>query len=453
MFARLAAPFAGAVRSLSYLSFMASFAPMTNDGVEGDAPRYAAFSRPAGTARSLEEERAFLLGKVQHMRPFAMQILDVPGLVLCEDIVSDLDLPLVTTARVDGYGVRGSDLVGATPLNPASLHLVGSIRAADDPGRPLVAGATVRVEAGAIVPEGVDAVVPLTAGAPGEDDTILIGTETRLFQNVRRAGSELSDGTPLLRAGDVLTPRSVAVLAEVGLDKVMVRPRPRVVVFTVGETLVEPGRALTAPQQRYDATTALITAAARSDGATVYPLGVVAADPEAVARVVNDQQIRADLIVAVGAAPFVDAIPGARDADEAIVGLNGQVSVAYAALGDNQTTLVTLPAGVISAYVAYLALVRPLVNTLNEVDPLAGDRVLGRLTETVESEVGVTQYVPAVRTLLGATTPVAAADSQLAWDLARANVLAIIPPNAGRVEANTHVDCLVLGDGTDPEAR
>ncbi|MFZ2749392.1 MAG: hypothetical protein WAZ15_03720, partial [Propioniciclava sp.] len=75
---------------------MASFAPMTNDGVEGDAPRYAAFSRPAGTARSLEEERAFLLGKVQHMRPFAMQILDVPGLVLCEDIVSDLDLPLVT---------------------------------------------------------------------------------------------------------------------------------------------------------------------------------------------------------------------------------------------------------------------------------------------------------------------------------------------------------------------
>ena len=58
MFARLAAPFAGAVRSLSYLSFMASFAPMTNDGVEGDAPRYAAFSRPAGTARSLEARSA-----------------------------------------------------------------------------------------------------------------------------------------------------------------------------------------------------------------------------------------------------------------------------------------------------------------------------------------------------------------------------------------------------------
>ena len=73
---------------------MASFAPMTNDGVEGDAPRSAAFSDRVGTARSLDEERAFLLGKVQHMRPFAMQILDVPGLVLCEDIVSDLDLPL-----------------------------------------------------------------------------------------------------------------------------------------------------------------------------------------------------------------------------------------------------------------------------------------------------------------------------------------------------------------------
>ena len=151
--------------------------------------------------------------------------------------------------------------------------------------------------------------------------------------------------------------------------------------------------------------------AARSDGATVYPLGVVPADTASVARVVNDQQIRADLIVVVGGASFVGSVPGAHDVDEALVGLNGQVSVAYAALGDTKTPMVALPAGVISAYVAYLALVRPLVHTLNEVDPLTGERVLGRLTETIESEVGVTQYVPAVRTLLGATTPVAAADS------------------------------------------
>ncbi|QIK71663.1 hypothetical protein G7070_04500 [Propioniciclava coleopterorum] len=433
---------------------MASFAPSTTDGVEGDdRPVSSPFARPTGTARSLEQERDFLLDKVQPMRPFAMQILDVPGLVLCEDIVSDLDLPLVTTARVDGYGVRGSDLVGATPERPASLYLIDTIRAADDPGRPVVAGAAVQVEAGAIVPEGVDAVVPLSAGRLGEDDVVLIEGETRLFQNLRRAGSELADGTPLLHAGDVLTPRSVAVLAEVGLDKVMVRPRPRVVVFTVGETLIEPGHALTAPQQRYDATTALITAAARADGATVYPLGVVPADAEAVRRVVNDQQIRADLIVAIGGGSFVNDITGARDVDEALVGLNGSAPIVHAGLGDGRTPLITLPSGVVSSYVAYLALVRPLVNKLNEVDPLAGERLPGRLTGPVESELGVTHYVPAVRDASGEVTAIAASDSQLAWDLARANVLAIIPADWDGAVAGSEVECVVLGDGSDHEAR
>lgn len=433
---------------------MASSAPSSTDAVEGDDRSVSTpFARPSGTPRSLEHERDFLLDRVAPMRPFAMQILDVPGLVLCEDIVSDLDLPLVTTARVDGYGVRGSDLVGATPDRPASLYLVGTLRAADDPGRPLVAGAAVQVEAGAIVPEGVDAVVPLSAGALGEDDVVLIGTETRLFQNLRRAGSELADGTPLLRAGEVLTPRSVAVLAEVGLDKVMVRPRPRVVVFTVGETLVEPGQALTAPQQRYDATTALVTAAARADGATVYPLGVISADADAVRRVVNDQQIRADLIVAIGGSGFVTGLTGARDVDEALVGLNGQAPIVTASLGEGRTPLVTLPSGVVSAYVAYLALVRPLVNKLNQVDPLAGGRVSGRLTAPVESELGVTHYVPATRDASGAVTPVAASDSQLAWDLARADVLAIIPADWDGAIVGSEIECVVLGDGTESEAR
>ena len=80
-----------------------------------------------------------------------------------------------------------------------------------------------------------------------------------------------------------------------------------------------------------------------------------------------------------------------------------------------------------SSYVAYLALVRPLVNKLNQVDPLAGPRVSGRLTAPVESELGVTHYVPATRDASGAVTAIAASDSQLAWDLARADVLAIIP--------------------------
>ncbi|MBK8461871.1 MAG: hypothetical protein IPL36_02055 [Nigerium sp.] len=143
------------------------------------------------------------------LRPFGMQIWDVPGLVLCEDIVSDLDLPLVTTARVAGWGVRGSDLVGARPGAARRLYVVDSISVSDGVGRPLVSGAAVEIEKGAIVPEGIDAVLPAAQGALGSDGYVEIETEVRLYQNLRLAGSELADGTPLLRAGELLTPRSV----------------------------------------------------------------------------------------------------------------------------------------------------------------------------------------------------------------------------------------------------
>ncbi|MDN5570474.1 MAG: hypothetical protein L0G22_04320 [Propionibacteriaceae bacterium] len=404
---------------------------------------------PQIARRSLEEQRAFLLEQVGAIRPFGMQIFDVPGLTLCEDITSDLDLPLVTTARVGGWAVRGSDLVGATEAAPKELFVVDTIAAGEAPGAPLVAGAAIQIEEGAMIPDGVDAVVPAAAGVLGEDGYVRIHTETRLYDNLRRAGSELADGTPLLAAGDVLTPRSVAVLAEVGLDKVLVRPRPRIVVFTVGDGLVAPGQALTRPQQRYDAATALITAAARADGATVYPLGIIGSEAREIRQTIADQQIRADLIVVVGGGELIrEVADGMGELDEAIVSLNRESRFGFAALGSDRTPMVILPAGVVSAYVGYHAFVRPVVNKLNETDPLASGRVEGCVAERLEVPGGITQYIPAVRSSDGTVRPVASAgaDSELAWDLARANVLMVIPEDWAGADAGSQVECIVLDD-------
>ena len=112
---------------------------------EGDAEAVDDAAAPAPVRRSLAEHRAFLLDQVRPMRPFGMQLWDVPGLTLCEDIVSDLDLPLVTTASVAGYGLRASDLVGATPDRPRSVYLVGSLLSDEEPRVPLAAGSAVEV--------------------------------------------------------------------------------------------------------------------------------------------------------------------------------------------------------------------------------------------------------------------------------------------------------------------
>lgn len=402
------------------------------------------------TRRTLDEQRAFVLERIAPIRPFGMQIWDVPGLTLCEDITSDLDLPLVTTARVAGWGVRGSDLVGATPERPKSLYVVDHIEEGESPGAPLVAGAAVQIDEGAIVPEGVDAVVAASDGRV-EGRYVIIGGEVRLYENLRRAGSELADGTPLLRAGEVLTPRSVAVLAEVGLDKVLVRPRPRVVVLTVGDTLVAPGQPLTKPQQRYDSSTALIAAAARVDGATVYPLGIVAAQGDAIRHAIADQQIRADLIVVVGGGDQVrEVVRGLGEYDEADVAINRGGRFAFVQVGESEVPLIVLPGGAVSAYVGYHAFVRPAINRLNDADPLDAPRVEGVVPEELSSTEGVTDFVPAFRDPDGTVRPVSASDSELAFDLARANVLLVVPPSWGGVRPGSHVECLVLDDVAQP---
>lgn len=397
--------------------------------------------------RSAEAHREFLLGRVHPLRPFGMQIWDVHGLTLCEDIVSDLDLPLVTTTRVAGFAVRGSDLVGATPGKPRQLYVVDSIGEGDDPGPALVAGAAVEVAEGAIVPEGVDAVVPRGDGRLA-NHFVRISREVHLHENLRRAGSELADGTPLLASGEVLTPRAVAVLAEIGLDKVLVRPRARVVVFTVGESLVTPGQPLTNPRQRYDSATSLLTAAARADGATVYPLGIVESYAETVRQTLADQQIRADLILVVGGGDTVrEVVRGMGELDEAEVAINRPTRYGFASVGPERVPLVLLPSGVVSAYVGYQAFVRPLLHRLNDTEPAAAQRVRATVPEELAATEGITEYLPAVLADDGTVRPVAGAESELAFDLARANALMIVPEHWGGVAAGSVVECVRLDDG------
>ncbi|MFV0405456.1 MAG: gephyrin-like molybdotransferase Glp [Propioniciclava sp.] len=400
---------------------------------------------PDVSQRTVAAQRDFLFEAVGALRPFAMQIHDVVGLTLCEDITADLDLPLVTTASVGGYGVRAADLVGATPATPVGLYVVGSIAVGDAAAVALVAGAAIEVEAGAILPSGVDAIVPSEYGEVGADGHVYLSMEVRLYENLRKAGSDMADGTPLLSAGDVLSPRSVGVLAEVGIDKVLVRPQPRIVVLSVTDVLVAPGDPLTRPHQRYEAATALLSAAARAAGATVYPVGLLPADPVLVRQTIADQQIRADLIVVVGGEDQVDQIVGSSAAvDHAEVALNGRAPYAFAEFGEDRTPVIFIPSGSVNVYAAFHAFIRPLINQLNEVDLQATMELIdGRLGADVNAAPDVTYYLPAYCSDEGIVDPVSGPDSQMAWDLERADVLAVIPAGAP-AGAGTAVQCIAL---------
>ncbi len=394
--------------------------------------------------RSVDEHRAVLLSGVTSLRPFGIGLLDAAGLTLCESIESDIDLPVFTAAHSDGYAVRGSNLVGASVQHPVRLPVVGEIDAGGFRGAPLMPGTAVKVAAGAPVPEGCDAVVRLV-DVVEHGDEVEFSAEAVFQQELVMAGSRISDGDLLLPNGSVLDARAIGLLAEVGIDKVLARPKPRVVVASIGNDLVDPGLPLERLQQRYDSGTPLIAAAARADGAQVFPIGILSGAPNQLRRTLTDQLLRADLLVLsadvtadlVGVLSDLGAVDNGRPA-AAPAGLS-----LFAAIGDERVPVVVLPRDTAAGYVGYRVFVRPLVRKLAGLDPVERDAAEVPLTRSISTDPEVTTF------LLGrlgeaGVAPLGTPDSATVLDLVAADVLIVVAPGAGSLQSGAMVTCWPL---------
>lgn len=392
--------------------------------------------------RSLDAHRDFLLSHVQSLRPFGIGLLDAAGLTLCESIVADLDLPTCTSATTDGWAVRASNLAGASPRLPVELPVVDEIDVDGYHGAPLAKGTAVRVAAGAPVPEGADAVVPLGDGEAIEGG-VRFTAEARFQQNMLLAGSRISDGDLLVPRGAELTPRTLALVAEVGYDKVLARPRPRVVVLTADTALVEPGLPLTRLTESYDACTTLLAATARRDGGQVFAGGIVPAEPKALAIALGEQLVRADLVLLV---------TEVNDDLVAMLGREGEVDVAevdglpgrqaFALVGPERAPVLVLPPGAVPAYLAYLTLGRPLLWRLSGTEDAGPEPVAAPITEAIEADPQRTRLMLGRLTARG-VAPVTSAEPGTA-ELAQANAVVVVPAGSGTIPAHADVTCWPL---------
>lgn len=311
--------------------------------------------------RSMQDHVDYLLRLVEPLNPFGMSLLEAWDQVLCEDISSLVDVPAHTTALVEGYAVRAEDLVDEDGERVETMHIV------DDAGR-LPLGAIKPVDAGDQLPPGATAVLPSTYVA-------LEGELGRIFERVtdgeyaRSAGEHLSAGETLMREGDVLDERHIGLLAGAGIDKVFVRPRPRVVVVGSGEGLIEPGLPIEG-EQTVDANSYLIAAAARAAGAQVFHVIVGSNDPDELKQAVTDQLIRADFVISTTG--------GRRDDYEAMastmaeIGLVDSAQVAttpgrtqtFGLIGEDRIPMIMLPGNPVSAYVSFQAFGWPIIRKL-----------------------------------------------------------------------------------------
>lgn len=414
-----------------------------------------------------------VLSKIHPLEPIELQLLDAQGCVLVEDVTVPAALPPFDNSSMDGYAVRVADVAGATEEFPAALTVVGDVAAGTGDLPTVGPGEAARIMTGAPLPPGAEAVVPVewtdggTGGGPADTmrahsaDPSGAGGEVRVHRpvdpgaHVRARGSDVSAGEPALTAGTVLGPSQIGLLAAIGRGTVTVRPRPRVVVMSTGSELVQPGGAL-GPGQIHDSNSFALTAAARDAGAIAYRVGAVADDAETLRATLEDQLIRADIVVTSGGVS-VGAYDVVKETLESLSGDEGSVQFrrlamqpgkpqGFGLIGPDRTPLLALPGNPVSSYVSFELFVRPAIRALMGLPDVHRTTEPARLIEPVASSPkGKRQFLrgrhdPAA----GTVTPVGGAGSHLVKALAHADCLIVVPEDVTELAADTDVDVVLL---------
>ncbi|UFQ16175.1 MULTISPECIES: molybdotransferase-like divisome protein Glp [Streptomyces] len=432
---------------------------------------------------SVEEHLDDILATVRPLEPIELQLLDAQGCVLVEDVTVPVALPPFDNSSMDGYAVRVADIEGASEEFPAVLTVIGDVAAGAGEQPTVGAGQAARIMTGAPLPPGAETVVPVewtdgglgegpasgmrahSAAPEGASGEVRVHRPAAARAHVRARGSDVRAGDRALSAGTVLGPPQIALLAAVGRGTVKVRPRPRVVVMSTGSELIQPGESL-ADGQIYDSNSFALTAAARDAGAIAYRVGAVADDAETLRSTIEDQLIRADLVVttggvSVGAYDVVkEALTSLGDPDEETgIGAGGGVEFrklamqpgkpqGFGTIGPDHTPLLALPGNPVSSYVSFELFVRPAIRTLMGLDEVHRPTVRARLAaeKALGSPEGRRQFLRgAYDAEAGTVAPVGGAGSHLVAALAHADALIVVPEDVTSVEPGADVDVVLLG--------
>jgi molybdopterin molybdotransferase len=302
---------------------------------------------------------------------------------------------------------------------------------------------------GAQLPAGADAVVPVE-WTDGGDVRVSVSRPASAGNAVRYVGGDAVAGDVLLPAGARMKPMHIAVAASAGRRAVSVRPRPRVVVLSTGDELVEPGRPLI-PGQIWDSNSYMIAALAREAGALAYRRAVVPDDVAGVLPALEEQLVRADVVITTGGV----SMGGEHDVVKAALAELGTVDFrkiaiqpgmpqGFGVIGPDSVPIFTLPGNPVSAYVSFQLFVRPTLGFLQDADDLRLPVVSAATTAPVRSPAGRRSYLRGVLGDDGNVAPLSGQGSHQIAYLGRANALIIVPESQTQLPEGATVDVVVL---------
>ena len=318
--------------------------------------------------------------------------------VTAKPVVARDDSPSFDSSAMDGYGVKVSDVRSASEESPIALEIAGVARAGLVYETPLEHGTAVKILTGAMVPEGVEAVImrEKTSEADGE---VLIESPVTPGENIRRRGEQFRSGDEVLPPGALITPPVVGLLAELGYAEVCVYRKPTVAMVVTGDELLEPHAPLDKGKIR-DVNTSAIRAALQEVGVEITSTKRTPDDLENLLGAVKESLPLADVLivsggVSVGDFDFVKTVFQRVGVEEVFwkVAVKPGKPVFFGTKGEK--LVFGLPGNPASALVTFYLFVRPALLSMMGRERTQPVHLPARMKSDVKKKTGRTEYLRA----------------------------------------------------------
>jgi molybdopterin molybdotransferase len=344
------------------------------------------------------QARAFIARLVPKVRSVEMLALrSALGRVLARDIVSAIDVPSHDNSAMDGYALRGADLVAGaeTVLQVAGSGFAGQVDLAV-----AARGQCVRIMTGAVMPAGLDTVVPQEfVQAQGDRVVTIPAGVVRTGDNRRLAGEDLAKGEAALVAGRTLRPADLGLLASLGQAEVPVFRRLRVAFFSTGDELRSIGEVLPAGCV-YDSNRYTLWGMLQRLGVELIDLGVVRDDPDALTATFRAAARDADAVITSGGVSV-----GEADHTKMVMAQLGDVlfwriamrpgrpmAIGRIETDGRSAILFGLPGNPVAVMVTFYALVRDALLAMSGALPQSLPLLRAASAEPIRKKPGRTEY-------------------------------------------------------------
>jgi molybdopterin molybdotransferase len=379
-------------------------------------------------------------------------VFDALGRVLAHDVVSPISVPPHDNSAMDGFAF---DSAQQQPGQPLRLRVVGTALAGKAWAGAVAAGECLKIMTGAIMPPGLDTVVPLEFVKTEGEHIVVPPGVVGAGDNRRLLGEDLMAGQAALRRGQTLGPAALGLVASLGLPTVRVFRRVRVAYFSTGDEILSLGE----PAREgavYDSNRYTVFGLLTRLGVEVIDMGVVRDEPAALETAFRDAARQADAIITSGGVSM-----GEADHTKAMMKQLGDVAFWRIAMrpgrpmavgrieeAGKSAVLFGLPGNPVAVMVTFLAFVRPALQRLMGGTASAPVLLQAHSAEALRKKPGRTEYQRGIVTRDAAgTLTVRTTGNQgsgVLSSMVQANGLIVLHHGQGNVAVGDVVDVMMF---------